>query len=439
MLPAGLLGRFIRRPSVFKIVQNVAWLSVDQAVRMGIGLAVGVWVARYLGPEEFGRLNYSIAFVGVFAAMGALGLNSVVVREIVRGRDANNAAILGSAFVLQLVGGLVAVLVLFALLASSLVGSDALLRSSIAILSLALPFRAADTVRYWFESQVESRYVVWIENAVFLVMAAARIGLTLVGAGLIAFVVVAAAETVLVSLGLLLVYSKRAGTLARWRADKLHMLSLLHDSWPYFLAGLAVTLYMRMDIVMLQQMTNSYEVGVYSAAARISELLYVLPTVFLSSISPALIESHQTNRALYLARMRQLYAAGWWLAVALSTVLTVFAQEITSLAFGRDFGDAAAVLSIHVWGSMAVIHGITSSQHLLVENLQKLSFYRTLIGLCCNLALNAALIPAFGAKGAAAATAVSYFVATYSLALFGATREHALYMLSSPFGRGASH
>ncbi len=417
-----------------KILQNVAWLSLDQVLRMGLGLVVGVWVARYLGPEQFGRLNYAIALVGLFAAVGALGLQSIVVRELVRGQR-QSGLILGSALALQLGGGFVALLL--ALLASLVFSTDdGLLRASIVILGIALPFRASDTVRYWFESQVESRYVVWVENGVFVLAAAMRVGLILAEAGLLAFVVLAMLEIVLTGLGLLWMYSRRAGRLSAWRVDRATMRSLLADSWPYFLAAVSVTLYMRMDIVMLQQMSSSHEVGLYSAAAKISELLYVVPSIVIASVSPAIIAAHQAGGPLYLSRMRQLYAAGWWFAVAASALLCLFAQPFVALVFGRNFADAGLVLAIHVWGSIAVVHGITSSQHLLVENLQKVSLYRTLIGLGCNFVLNAALIPGFGAQGAAFATVVSYFVATYSLVLFGATRQHALFMMASPFRRG---
>lgn len=427
---------FDRRPRLAKVVQNVAWLSVDQVVRMGLGLVVGLWVARYLGPEQFGKLSYSLAFVGIFSAVCALGLQSVVVREIVRGRG-EAAVILGSAACLQLGGGFLA---LFLALLGSLVfrADDALLRTSIVILSIALPFRASDTVRYWFESQVESRYVVWVENGVFLLVAAARIGLIISGAGLLAFVVAAMLETLLGSLGLLWAYSRRAGALSLWRVDFSTMRSLLRDSWPYFFAALSVTLYMRMDVLMLQQMASGHEVGIYSAAARVSELLYLLPSIFVASLSPSLIEAHQVSRPLYLTRMRRLYAVAWWFAVAVSALLCLFARPLIGLAFGTEFTDAAVVLAIHVWGSIAVVHGIASSQHLLVENLQKVSLYRTLIGLCCNFALNVAFIPEFGAKGAAWATVVSYFVATYSLFLFRSTRNHAFLMLACPFTRGRS-
>ncbi len=421
---------FAQRPRLAKVFGNVAWLSADQMLRLGVGLAVGVWVARYLGPEQFGKLNYALTFVGLFSAAAALGLQSVVVREIVR-RPSEAGVILGSAFSLQLAGGLLALL---ACLLSSV--DDALLRTSIVVLSIALPFRAADTVRYWFESQVESRYVVWVENGVFLLSAAARIWLVVSGAGLVELVVASMVETLLVSLGLLWTYSRRTGMLNRWRVDRSTIRSLLMNSWPYLLAAISVTLYMRLDVLMLQQMASSHEVGVYSAAAKISELLYVFPSILVASLSPSLIEAHQASRVAYLNRIRRLYVAGWWFAAAASALLCLSPHWLVGVVFGASFADAAIVLAIHVWGSIAVVQGLISSQHLLVENLQKISLYRTLIGLVCNFALNLAFIPEFGARGAAWATVVSYFVATYSLVLFAATREHALLMMSSPFIRG---
>lgn len=71
---------------------------------MGVGLFLGIWVARYLGPEQFGLLSFSTAFVGMFGAIAGLGLNNIVVREIVNDVAFANET-LGTAALLQFVGG----------------------------------------------------------------------------------------------------------------------------------------------------------------------------------------------------------------------------------------------------------------------------------------------------------------------------------------------
>ena len=84
IVPAFLRRRIAHRPNLVKILDNIGWLFFDKVLRMGVGLLVGVWVARYLGPEKYGLFNFAAAFVGMFIAVSGLGLQSIVVRDIVR-------------------------------------------------------------------------------------------------------------------------------------------------------------------------------------------------------------------------------------------------------------------------------------------------------------------------------------------------------------------
>jgi len=155
--------------------------------------------------------------------------------------------------------------------------------------------------------------------------------------------------------------------------------------------------------------------------------------VIVSSVSPTLISCHQKNIEIYLNRIRKMYFWMLWLAVSISLIVTFFSSEIVNLFYGSDYTESSAVLAIHMWASIAVFHGVASSQHLIINNLQKISFFRTLIGFLINVILNLFLIPKMGAKGAALATLISYFAATYSLILFKSTFEHGKFLLSSPF------
>jgi PST family polysaccharide transporter len=282
---------------------------------------------------------------------------------------------------------------------------------------------------------VQSRYTVWIENGVFLFMAAIKVAMILSKANLLAFVWMSLVEAVLVAIGLVLIYVSKGGGLYACHPSIERVKTLLRDSWPLLLAGLAVTIYMRVDMLMLDEMVGSREVGIYAAATRVSEIWYFLPAVIVSSVSPSIIKCHSSDGGLYINRMRHLYFIMVWLAIALSLPLSLLSDHIIITLFGQEFKDAAPVLAIHLWASVAVFLGMASSQHLLVEQLQKISFFRTLIGLLCNVVLNYLLIPSMGAKGAAIATVISYFIATFSLALFKATRNHTLYLLLAPFGR----
>jgi O-antigen/teichoic acid export membrane protein len=430
IIPPSFLRIIERHPSLLKILNNVRWLFFDRIIRMGLGLLVGVWVAKYLGPEEFGQMSYVTAFVGLFGSI-ALGFNGIIQRDIIRDPQSVNTLV-STAFFLQAIAGIVGMLLAIATI-SLLKSNDQLTYYLVIILSVSLIFKSTDVIRYWFEAHVQSRYVVWIENGVFLLMALCRLALILMKSELITFIWMIFVETVLVYIGLIWIYVLRNGTLSiLFQVSKKRAKSLLKESWPLMLSGIAITLYMRLDMVMLEGMSNSREVGIYAAATRISELCYVIPVIFISSVSPAIIASHSKDPALYLKRLKILYFIMAWLAIGVSLPIAFLSGPIVSLIYGVQYQDAAPVLAIHLWGSVGVFLGVASSQHLLVEHLQKISLYRTLIGVTCNIILNLLLIPSMGAKGAAIATVISYFLATFSLIFFKATQKHAIHLLMSP-------
>ncbi len=430
MLPAFVKRRIEHRPGLVKILDNIGWLFFDKILRMGVGLLVGVWMARYLGPEQFGQLNYAIAFVSLFGAIAGLGLKDIVVRDIVR--DPQSATMtLGTAFILQIFAGLLAMLLVIVTI-GLLKPNDEFIQIMVIIISITLVFKATDAIKYWFEAHVQSRYVVWIENGVFVLMAMFRVAMILTEASLMVFVLLTLVETLVISIGMAWIYTVRSSLSGLFQASISRAKTLITNSWPLLLSAIAVTLYMRIDMVMLEEMSSRREVGIYAAAIRISEVWYFLPTIIISSVSPSIISCHGTDLDLYLQRLKGLYFIMVWLALGVSIPVVLFSDMIMNILFGTEFKDAASVLAIHLWASVAVFLGVASSQHLLVEQLQKISFYRTFIGLVCNVILNIILIPAMGAKGAAMATVISYFIATFSLIFFKLTRKHALYLLLSP-------
>lgn len=430
-LPAFIRRRVEHRSELVKIVDNIGWLFFDKIMRMGIGLIVGVWVARYLGPAQFGQLNYAIAFVGLFGAIAGLGLNGIVVRDIVRSPESASVT-LGTALVLQAIAGLLAMMLVITSIII-LKPDDEFTRTIVIVISVGLIFKATDAIKYWYEARVQSRLVVWVENSVFVLMAIVRVALVLSEARLMAFVWLTLIESLLISLGLILIYGT-SGTFAslfQWSLKR--AMTLMQDSWSLLLAAIAVTLYLRIDLIMLEEMTNANEVGIYAAATRLSEILYFLPVIIISSVSPSLLDCHAHNLDLYQLRLKRLYFFMFWLALAVVMPVSLLSEPIVNILFGNDYSEAAPVLAIHLWGSIAVFLGLASSQHLLANQLQTISLYRTSIGLFSNVLLNIALIPSMGARGAAVATVISYFISTYSVAFFKPTRKHAYLLIISPF------
>ena len=407
LIPAFIYRRIEHRPNLLKIVDNIGWLFFDKILRMVGGLLVGVWIARYLGPEQFGLLNYALAFTGLFSAIAALGMQEIVVRDIVRSPDSAYET-LGTAAVLQIIGGLVAYV--FVLVAIAFMRpDDDLARSIVAIIGLILLLEAGKIAVFWFESQVQSKYTVWVQNSIFLLFATIKVILILSQASLTAFALVMFMEALLVTLILLKVMNKYGFKLGLLEASAQRAQILLRDSWPLVLASVSIMIYMKIDQIMLGQMVGNQAVGIFSAATRISEVWYFIPMVVVSSVFPAILNAKKQSQDLYEKRLQRLYALMVWISVAVAIPMTFLAIPLIEILYGKAYIESGVILSIHIWASIFVFLGVASGRWMLAENRQILSLQRSFFGMIINVALNFLLIPLYGAVGAAVATVVAQF------------------------------
>jgi PST family polysaccharide transporter len=325
----------------------------DRALRMVIGLLVGVWIARYLGPEQFGLYNYAVAFVFLFGTIAALGgLDGIVVRDIIR-EPAAKEEILGTAFALRLMAGL-----LTFLLAT---GVGVLLRPGdkqslmlVGLIAASQLFLAFDTIDFWFQSQVQSKYTVYAKNAAFLIMCVVRVALILSQATIIAFAVAALCEVVLGAGMLVMFYRKTAMQRSNWRVSFVRAKTLLSLSWPLILAGGAGAIYMKIDQVMLGNMLGDKAVGIYSAAVKVTEVWNVIPLAVVSSLYPSFIAIHQMSQEQYYERWKKVVRGVFWGAVALSTAIAVFSSAIVGFLYGESYAQAAGVVAIHSYSGIGV-------------------------------------------------------------------------------------
>lgn len=404
-LPQPIRLKIEDRPNLQKIVGNTGWLFADRILRMGVGLLVGAWVARYLGPAQFGLYNYALAFVALFAPLASFGLDGIVVRNILRDFS-RREEILGTAFMLKLTGGAATIFLTIGAI-SLLRPGDNLTRRLVEITAVGMIFQAFDTIDFWFQSQVQSRHTVFAKNTAFLLISMVKIVLILSRAPLIAFAWAGLAEIAVGALGLLISYRMKRLYLSSWRTSLTRAQALLQDSWPLILAGLSIGLYTKINQVMLGEMVNSHAVGLYSAATRISEVWYFIPTAIVSSVFPTIILMKNENEHLYYLRLQKLFNLMTRLSLLIAIPMTFLSSSVVTLLFGHSYHDAGQVLAIHIWASFFVFLGVAQSPWDVSENLTKLALFRTATGAIVNISLNLILIPLFSVIGAAIATVVS--------------------------------
>jgi len=396
--------------------------------RMAVGLVVGIYVAKYLGPERFGLLSYSLAYAGLFSAVAGMGLDSIVVRELVKNPKQRDE-LLGSSAYLKLLG--VGLMWLCIAIGVQFTSNDSYTNLLIGIIAFSSLFQVFNVIDFNFQALVKSKYVVMAQVLQLIVTSIIKLLLIWSESPLIWFVAVFLLEALILSLCLIWFYYRRVGSLFMWRVRKSMAIDLMKDAWPLILAGVAVGLYMRIDQGMIAKMLDVKSVGEYAVAVKLSEAWNFIPMVICASLLPALGNAKARDEKIYIMRMQQLYDLMVWIVVPIAVFMTFLSTDLVVFLYGSEYERAGAILSIYIWAGLATFLGIASSQFLTVENFLRLSMYRTLMGLVVNVILNLLLIPSYGIEGAAVSTLCSYFIATFTLVAFDKTRHQCFLMLKS--------
>lgn len=394
---------------------NTSWMFGEQVLRILAGLFVGIYVARYLGPEQFGVYSFAVAFVALFGAIAKLGLDGIVVRELINHPEKRDIY-LGTAFWLKLIGALVTLIILAIVV--QFTGTDATTNLYIFIIGSGLTFQSFDVVDSYFQSRVLSKFVSVAKMIQLALSSALKLYFIFIQADLFWFVLVSLIDQISLTVSLVLVYSRQKIGSFFGRFSVGTAKAMLRDSWPLMLSGIAVMLYMRIDQIMIKEMLGEREVGLYSAAVKLSEAWYFVPVIITSSLFPAIVNAKKTDQELYNKRLQRLYSAMVWMAITIALPMTFLSDWVVEILYGTAYREAGPILMIHIWAGVFVALGATSGSWLISENLQQLALYRTLSGAISNVILNLILIWNYGMIGAAIAAITSYMIAGFAFDMF---------------------
>lgn len=409
---------------------NTSWLFAEKVVRMAVGFTVGIYVARQLGPTQYGLLNYAISFVAIFSVIAGLGLDSIVVHELVKYPDQRDK-ILGSTITIKFTGFILMLTGIgIALYFSS---SDHSTNLIILVITAGYLFQIFQTIDFYFQSRVLSKYVAISQIIAWSLVSAGRAFCAWRGYPLIYFAGLEALNMCLMASGYLFFYIMKVSNPFRWRFSYGTALELLKSSWPLFLSGAAIAVYMRIDQVMLKEMLGDAQVGYYAVTVRLVEIWYFMPMIICSSLFPSIIRAKEISQEHYLHRLQMLFALMLWLAIFIASGMMLAGPYIIRWLYGREYINSIPVLSIYVWGSVFIFFGTARGKWLVAENLQKYSFIYIFGGLIANIVLNYILIRKIGISGAAVATVISQFIATLLIPFFIRETRISCYMFLKSF------
>ena len=411
-----------KHPGFLRYFGNTSWMFLAQMLRMSSGILVGLWVARYLGPEHFGVFSYVIAFTSLFSVIARLGMDEVLVRELINVPQ-KKEILLGTAFWLKIAGSLITLLILGITVIMS--SNDSIINNYIFIVASGIIFQSFTVVDSYFQSEVKLKFVSICSIVQLLISSMLKISLIIIGADLFLFLLVILVDQITLAISLFIAYGMQNESGFLHYFDFSVARKLLKNSWPLIFSSLVITIYMRIDQLMIKEMLGEYEVGVYSAAVRLSEVWYFIPMIISTSLFPAILHAKKLNKQLYNNRIQRLYTLVFWIALSICIPMTFLSEWIIIFLYGSAYKEAGIVLSIHIWAGIFVFLGVVSGKFFLSENLQLNTTVNTAVGAVVNILLNYFLLPVYGINGAAIATIISYAVAAYFMNIFfRRTREN---------------
>ncbi|KWX78463.1 polysaccharide biosynthesis protein, partial [Paenibacillus riograndensis] len=394
-----------------------------------LGVFVTAVVARYFGPELYGEFNYALAIVSLFTVLSTLGLEILTVKSIVD-KDHEEGTVLCTSFLLRVLGGII-LTVVSCIVMWMLEPSDKYLQLIVLIMSSSMVIRSFEVIEYWIQAHQIAKISSLIRIIVSLVTAGLKLLLVYFRGDLILFSLIYTIDITIVSAALVIAYIKYRQEKSRWRFSISYAKEVLSQSWYLVLSGLMVSLYMRIDQVMLgTMMPNKDELGIFSAAVRIAEMWYFVPMAIIVSFRPVIMSKKKSNNDGYIRSIQLLYSIVAWMGIAFGVFILLFSRSIIGILYGPDYIESARILSVSIWAGTFAMLGSARGVWLVTEGLQRYSMAYIAAGCLINVSLNYLLIPSYGGYGAAIATLASQItVAIIAPAFFKPTRISSIMML----------
>ncbi|MCW5900336.1 MAG: flippase [Flavobacteriales bacterium] len=418
-----------------KYLANTSWLFAERMVRLVVVLLTGILVARYLGPALFGQLNYATGFVGLFFALTTMGLDEIVVRDLVK-RPHRRDELLGTAAVIKLAGS--SLLVLLVVLATLVRGMEGVTATLVIVIAASEILRPLGVIDWYFMAHVRSRDTVVVQMTQVFVSAGAKVALVVMDAPLVWFAWVYVLESAVLAVGYVVMYA-RAGELVRaWRYSRRMAGYLLGQSWPLVIYGMALYVQAKIDQVMIFDVLRSRvgeeaaneEVGQYSNALKMIEALGFLPVIVQRSLAPAITRAKVQSSELYGERLLNQYRLMFLLFLLTAIPLYFTAQPIMVFLYGEAFRPAGILLSLFAIRLLFTNMGVGKASFITNESLFKYSLLTALVGAAINIGMNWFLIPPLKAIGAIWATIGSFTVSIFLMdLLFPQTRRNLRWMV----------
>lgn len=400
-------------------IKNSLLLIFERVILLGLSFANSILLARLAGPKLFGEFSYIVSLAGIFAPLAVMGLNNIITKYVVK-YPKNSHYYIASALKIRFVGAAIAIIC--AAVLSSLTESN---NALVVLLVTMQGFTVFYVLEFFYLAKKKVTLLLKIRLTALTITNFLKLLAILNSLSLECLIFLQGLEYVVIGTSYYILYVRQNHHINfKRQANFSTHLSLTHKGKWLLFSGLAATVYLKIDQIMLAKFVGSNEVAFYAAASKISEFWYVFPVLICNVFTAQLTQYRFKNYAKYKSLLKQLICVLTLAAVVLSFTTYAIAEPLIRFVYGSEYVKSAAILSVHIFASLFIFQRAVLSKWLVIEKLYKYSLVSNTLGAIFNIALNLILIPKYQGLGAAWATLISYFIASYGFLFINAKTRH---------------
>lgn len=392
-----------------QVISNAKWIIVCKAVQSVLQMIIGMLCARYLGPSNYGLINYAASVVAFAIPIMRLGFDSTLVREFINSPKKDGET-LGTSLVLNTLSALLCMAGVFLFVSVANHGDETTIIVCV-LYSLSLVFSAIEMIQYWFQYKLLSKYTSVIMLISYAVVSLYKIFLLVTSKSVFWFALVNSLDYGIIGISLIFIYLKKGNQ--RFTFSFKRAKQMLSSGKHYIIASLMLVIIQSTDHIMLTNMISEEENGYYSAAITCATMLQFVYIAIVDSFRPLILSNKKTDEAMYKTNVSRLYGVVLYPAIVQCVIFTVFAKLIIFILYSKTYEDAVLVLQILVWYFIFSLMGVVRNVWILAEEKQKYLWIINLSGALFNVALNFITIPLWGACGAAFASLLTQFFTNF--------------------------
>ena len=398
-----------------KEVKNASWIIAGRIAQMAISFFISILTARYLGPSNYGIINYVGAYVAFFSSLCNLGINSVIIKDFVDNPEDQGKAI-GTSIVLRAFSSLLSSFMIVGIVSIVDKGKPITITASV-LCSIALIFQIFDTINYWFQSKYQSKVTTIAGFIAYIATSIYKIILLIQQKSVLWFAFASSVDYIVVAICLFQAYKMHKGPKLEFSLAKGKC--LLSQSYHYILSNMMVAVYMQTDKFMLKQMLGETSVGYYSLASTVNMMWCFVLNAIIDSLYPTIMSLYKSgNKEAFERKNRQLYAIVIYVSIFVAIMFMLFGKFAVVLIYGAEYEPSGNLLKIIAWYTIFAYLGVARNAWIVCTNNQKYLKYMYFSAAIANVIMNLIFIPIRGAAGAAVASLLTQILTGMVLPCF---------------------